>query len=209
VGIFYLIAGIAYLLVPPAQKAVGNPGQFLSSFAKSNSMATLQYWAFAITSLLGIAVVLAINHKIKSVSEGWGIWMSNLAVIGFAYTALNYFRYISIYPNLADAYVAGGEATKAAIAANFPSVGVDPQGWATFGLVGLWFLVANLLALRGDLWPRVLSYVGIVGAIAYGFVVAGLTSQTELLVAIAAGAAVIVAPIWYIWIGSVLRQSNS
>jgi hypothetical protein len=209
VGIFYLLGGIAYLLLPPAQKATGDPAAFLSSFAENNTMSTLNYWSFGLTGLLGIAVVLALADKIISVSEGWGRWTSNLAVVGFAFLALNYFRSVSIYPDRAAAFVAGDEVTKAAIAANQSLVGVDPQGWVTYGLVGIWFLVVNLLALRGDLWSKLLSYVGIVGAIAYGMVVAGLASQTEILVTIAAGAAVIIAPIWYIWMGLDLRRSNS
>jgi len=204
-----LLGGIAYLLLPPAQKVTGDPAAFLSSFAENNTMVTLQYWSFALTGLLGLAVVLAISERARSVSEGWVRWTSHLAVVGFAFIALQYFRYMSIYPERAAAFVAGDEVTKAAIAANQSLVGVDPNGWVTYGFIGIWFLVVNLLALSGDIWPKFLSYVGIVGAIAYGIVVAGLASQQEILVTIAAGAAVIVAPIWYIWAGVVLRQSNS
>jgi len=208
VGVFYVLGGIAYLLLPPAQKATGDPGSFLTSFAENNTMGTLEYIAFGLIGLLGIAVVLAIAEKTASVNMGWSRWISYLAIVGFAFTALQYFRYLSIYPDRAAAYVAGDDVVKAALSANQLLVGVDPKGWLTYGLLGLWFLVANLLALRGNLWPRLLSYIGILGAIVYGLVVAGLASQTEVLIAIAAGAAVIIAPIWYIWMGLDLRRSN-
>lgn len=210
VGIFYLIGGIAYLLIPAAQKAtVGDPGQFLASFAKNSTFGILEYYAFGLTGILGIAVVRAVAEKVASESEGWIRWTGDLGAIGFAFLALQYFRYISIYPDMAASFVGGDSATKAAISANQILVGVDPHGVITYGLLGFWFLVVNILALRGNLWPRILSYVGIVGAVAYWFVVGGLVSETEMLITIAAGSAVIIAPIWYIWMGMVLRRSDS
>lgn len=208
-GISYVVVGIAYLLVPAEQKAGADPAAFLTSFAQNPSMSTLEYWAFALGAVLALAVVLAISEKVRSANEGWVRWTSSLALVGFAVAAIQYFRYVALYPGRAAAYATADAATKAALAANQSMMALDPDGWLAFGGVGLWFLVVNLLALRGNIWPKPLAYVGIAGAIAYWFVVAGFVLEVGIFVTIAAAAAVIVAPIWYIWAGLILRRASS
>src|SRR3990172_934414 len=207
VGVSYVMAGIAYLRVPAEQKAGVDPAAFLASFAQNPSMALLQYWAFALGAVLALAVVPSISEKVRSANEGWVRWTSYLALVGFAVAAIQYFRYVALYPARAEAFVNGDATTKAALAANQSMIALDPNGWLVFGGGGLWFLVVNLLAMRGNIWSKPLAYVGIVGAIAYWFVVAGFVLEVEVLITIAAVAAVIVAPIWYIWAGLILRQA--
>jgi hypothetical protein len=209
-GISYIVVGIAYLLLPAEQRPGADPAKFLLSFAQNPTMAMLEYGAFALGAVLALAVVPAVSERVRSVNEGWVRWASNLAIVGFAVTAMNYFRYLALHPGRAAAYVAGDAATKAAIAANLPPIALDPQGWLMFGGVGLWLLVVNLLALRGNIWPKPLTYVGIAGAIMYWFVVAGFVLQVETLIAIAAGlGGVILGPIWLIWAGLTLRRASS
>jgi hypothetical protein len=208
VGISYVVVGITHLLIPAEQKTGADPAVFLTSFAQSPTMAILEWWALALGAVLALAVVPAISEKVRSANEGWVRWTGTLATVGFAFTALQYFRYLAIYPTRAATYMAADTATKAAMAANQPIVSLDPQGWLTYGAVGLWFLVVNLLALRNNLWPRLLAYMGIIAAILYWFVVAGFVLQTEILIAIAAAGAVIIGPIWYIWAGLMLRRAS-
>jgi multisubunit Na+/H+ antiporter MnhB subunit len=129
-------------------------------------------------------------------------------LIGFAVEALQYSRYLLYYPGNAAAYVAGDVTTKAAIAASHSTIGLDPSGLLVYGGVGLWFLVINLLALREKTWPQILAYAGVIGGIAYWLVVLGLFTEIELFVTIAAATAVIIGPIWYIWMGLDLRRST-
>ena len=209
VGVSYLIAGIAYLLVPVGQKAGVDAEVFLSSFAQNPTMATLEYWSFALGAVLALAVVLAVSARVRSINEGWVRWTANIALIGFAVEAIQYFRYLALYPFNAAAYAAGDAMTKIAIAASQSTIALDPNGWLVYGGVGLWFLVVNLLALRENTWPKLLAYIGVAGAIAYWFVVVGLVFEIEMFVMIAAAAAVIIGPIWYIWMGLTLRQSSA
>jgi hypothetical protein len=208
VGISYIVAGVSYLLMPAEQTALGDPAAFLSSYAQDPTMSTLNDWAFALGAILALAAVLAISERVRSLHEGWVRWTSTLALVGFAVTAIHYFRNMALYPGRAAAYVAGDAATKAAIAANQSMMDLDPNGWLMYGGIGLWLLVVNLLALRGNNWPKPLAYVGFAGAIGYWFVVTGYVLQIETLVAIAAAAAVLLGPIWYIWAGLVLRRAG-
>lgn len=209
VGVSYLVVGVMYLLMPVEQRAGADPGAFLSSYAQSPIMATLEYWGFALGAVLALAAVPAISEKVRSGSEGWVRWTSSLAIIGFAVTAIQYFRYLAFYPGRAAAYLAGDAASRAAIAANQATMALDPDGWLAFGGVGLWFLVVNLLALRGGNWAKPLAYVGVAGAIAYWFVVAGFVLEVDVFVTIAAAAAVILGPVWYIWAGLTLRRPTT
>lgn len=172
-------------------------------------MSTVEYWAFALGAVFAIAAVLAVSESVLSVNEGWVRWTSNLAIIGFAVSAINYFRYLGHYPTMAATYATGDAATRAAMKASQSVLSLDPNGWLVFGGVGLWCLVVNLLALRENTWPKTLSYVGVAGAIAYWLVVAGFVFQMYILITIAAAAAIIVGPIWYIWVGLTLRKTAS
>ncbi len=210
-GILYVLVGITYLLLPEAQKGgpeIEDLAKALLSINQNPTLLILQYVEFALIGILAFAAVPAISGLVQTVNEGWARWTKNLAYLGFAVVAISYFRAIALTPWRAAAFVAGDASTRAAIA-GIGSVYIDPQGWLSFGAVGLWFLVVNVLALRGGKLPKVLGIIGIVGAISYGLVVAGNVTGIVLLVMIAAGlGGIIVAPIWFIWIGVRLLRTT-
>lgn len=208
-GVSYVLIGITYLLLPAAHRVGADPSQYFPSFAQNPTLSLLMYWEFAVGAVLAIAAVLAISEIVRPANEGWVRWTSNLAYLGFAVTAISYFRALAVQPRRAAAYVAGDASTQAAIAASV-AFNLDPQGWLRFGCVGLWVLVVSVLALRSDALPKALAYVGIAVTILYWFAVAGEVLQIELLTAIAAGlGGIIAAPIWYIWMGLTLRRAGS
>jgi len=209
VGVSYVLVGITYLLLPAGQKPGAGPAQFYPSFAQNPTPSALMYWEFALGAVLAIAAVMAISEVVRPANEGWVRWTSNLAYLGFAVTAISNFRTLALMPTQAAAYVAGDASTQAAIAAT-GEIGLDPYGWLQFGGIGLWVLVVSLLALRGGTLPKTLAYVGIAATILYWLVVAGFVLDIEALMAIAAGlGGIIVAPIWYIWMGLRLRRASS
>jgi hypothetical protein len=70
--------------------------------------------------------------------------------------------------------------------------------------------VVSLLELRSGTWPKLLAYVGVATAIAYFLIVVGLALNLATLLEIAAGVGgVILAPIWFIWMGLKLRRASS
>jgi len=206
-GVSYIAVGILYFMVPPDPGPGGDPTAFYLSIAQNSTLLRLYYLAFALGAVLALGAVPAISDSVRSANEGWVRWMTNLAILGFAVTAIDFFRVFAFQSARAAAYTAADASTRAAIVA--VAQGLDPQGWLGFGGVGAWALVVSLLALRGTAWPRPLAYLGIVLAVVYALVVAALALQIELLLAIAAGlGGVIVAPIWYIWAGLTLRRSS-
>jgi Domain of unknown function (DUF4386) len=207
-GILYLLIGITYLLLPAEQKQGAATDVFLTSFAQNPTTQIIQFWLFALSGLIGIAVVLAVSENVRSGNEGWVRWTSNLAILGFAVVAINNFRSLGFQPGLAAAYLTGDAVTRTVIEFGGP-FSLDPQNWLGFGAVGLWVLVVSLLALRAGTWPKLLSYAGMATAVAYWLVVAGAILNQETLITIAAAlGGIILAPIWYIWTGRRLQQAS-
>jgi len=106
-AVSYIVIGITYLPLPPEQQQIvglyTNPGAFLESFAKNPTLLTVELWAEALGSLLGIAAVLAISESVRSTNDGWVRWTSSLAIIGLAVNAIDSFRRISLDPARARA----------------------------------------------------------------------------------------------------------
>jgi hypothetical protein len=132
-GILYLVIVGTYLLLPTEQKQTSATDEFLRSFAQNPTVQMIQFWLFALSGLIGIAVVLAVSESVRSANEGWIRWTSNLANLGFAVVAINNFRNIAYQLPLARTYVEGDAVTKAAIEFGGP-YGLDPQGWSVSGL---------------------------------------------------------------------------
>jgi hypothetical protein len=207
-GVSYLLIGVTYLLLPADQKQTSATDKFLLSFAQDPTTQMIQFWVFALSGLLGIAVVLALSESVRSANEGWVRWTSILASLGFAVVAINNFRNIAFQPARAMAYLKGDAAARAAIELSGP-FGLDPQNWLGFGAVGLWVLVVSLLALRAGAWPKLLTYAGLATAVAYWLIVVGSVLNLETLFTLAAAlGGIVLAPIWYIWAGLKLRQAG-
>jgi hypothetical protein len=209
-GVSYIMVAVVYLLLPPEQQDnCGCPARFLDSLAHTSTQYIVVGGVFALGSLFAIAAVLAIAESVRSANEGWVLWTTTLAIIGQAVNAIDALRRIALDPARAAAYVQGDAAVKAALTVPGALQGLDQHAWLGFGAVGVWFLVVNLLALRGGTWPKPLAYLGIGVTIAYWLLVASSLLQIQLFTSIVAGIGlVILAPLWYIWLGLRLRRAG-
>ncbi|MCK4897983.1 MAG: DUF4386 family protein [Anaerolineales bacterium] len=209
VGILYLVVAVNYFLLPAGQQAGASSSQFFASVAESSTGLVIQSWVLALGALLAIAAVMAISDLVRSANEGLIRWTSTLAIIGFAVQAVQSLMIQDHTPRLAAGYVQADPSAQAALEVMGPR-GLDPELWMVLGAVGLWVLVVNRLALRGGQLPTGLAYVGMALGIAYALAVAGVVLQFPILSAITAGlAGIILAPIWYIWTGLVLRRMST
>jgi hypothetical protein len=208
VGISYILIGVIFLILPADQQPGGDSALFFASVVRDPSLIRIYYLVFALGAVLALGALPAISEGVRSMNEGLTRWATNLAYLGFAVTAIDFFRFWSIQEYWASAFVAADASTRPAIDA--ASFGLDPQGWLGFGAVGVWVLVVSLLAMRANAWPRPLSYIGIAVAVLYWLVVVGNVFGIDILLSIVAGlGGVILAPIWYIWTGLLLRRSSA
>ena len=129
-GISYLLIGITYLLLPADQKQTSAVDKFLPSFAQNPTTQMIQFCVFALSGLIGIAVVLAVSESVRSANEGWFRWTSNLAILGFAVVAINNFRNIAFQPGRATAYLKGDAVSKTVIELSGRLALTPRVGWA-------------------------------------------------------------------------------
>ena len=207
-GISYLAIGLTTLLLPPAL-TYGNDVQSPFMYFEANrGLLLAQYWSFAVGGVLGLAVVPAASSMVQHLNEGWVRWTSALATLGFAVTILDNYWAIVATAARAAAYISGTPATRAALTVPGGAQFIDLQGWLGYGAVGAWILVISILALRGRVWPRGLAYVGLAGAATYFLALAAqaLPGFKELTLVVSV-AAVVLGPVLYLWLGSVLRRA--
>ena len=203
-GILYLIIAGTYFIIPAEQNPATQyySSEFFSSIRENFSGQEILYWSLILSAVFGIAVVAAVSDLVRPSSEGLVHWTSTLATIGFG---------IQIAANvLGRDYVLRVSSGYFQLDGSVQSA-INLQGnlfndWVTFGLVGIWLITVNVLALRGGLLSRVLAFVGLISGVAYWLVVAGNIFEILSLITIAAGIGIFFLPLWYIWIGASLLQ---
>src|SRR5512143_3342061 len=206
-GIAKLLAAALYFVVPPEQRLDVPGAVLLPSVAKDSTMLFAIFWLESLAGILGLAVVPAVTALVRSNNEGWTKWTSTLAKFGFAISAMGYLTTIARLPNIAAAFVKGDPATQAALAVTWKS-SPDLFGFWGYGAIGFWILVVSLMALRGTSLPRVLNYVGVLLAIDALLVPVAQLMKSGSLITIIVGASAILVPVWFVWLGLVLRKAE-
>lgn len=210
-GISYVVIGITVLLESPELTGENNAQSPLLFFESNRGVLLTQWSAMAWGAVFALAVIPAVSEKVRNLNEGWVRWTSTLATLGFAVTILDNYWAIVMAPARAAAYVTGSEAMRAAFSVPGEVQFIDIQGWLGYGTVGLWVLVVNWLALRGAIFPKPLAYLGIATALAYFLVLTTMVfpNVRGMILVVAAIGGIVLAPIWYIWIGLILHRNNS
>jgi hypothetical protein len=207
-GVTRLLAGLGYVLLPPELRLFSAGPNFLPAFNQNPDLLLAVFWVETAAGILGIGVIPALASFVKNENEGLVRWVSNLAILGFGFSAAGYLLSIVRIPVIASAFVAGDASTKAALAVVWRS-SIDLMGFWGYGTVGVWILVLCWLSMKNKIFPSVLSILGILAGILYILIPIGveLKAQTVILLVSVIGA--VVGPIWYIWVGIVTRQKTS
>lgn len=153
--------------------------------------------------LLATAALVAVYNRLREVEAGFALWAIVLGLVGALGSAIH-----GSY-DLANAI--NPPASNVAALADLPSQ-IDPRGMLTFGVAGISLVVIAWLMLRGGQFPRGLGYLGyLLGAlfiILYLGRLVILNAASPAIVGPALLAGFIVNPVWYIWLGLVLRRGR-
>ena len=153
--------------------------------------------------LLATAALVAVYNRLREVDAGFSLWAIVLGLVGALGSAIH-----GGY-DLANAI--NPPASNVPALADLPSQ-IDPRGVLTFGVAGLSLVVIAWLLLRGGQFPRGLGYLGyLLGAlfiILYLGRLVILNAASPAIVGPALLAGFIVNPVWYIWLGLVLRRGR-
>ena len=146
---------------------------------------------YALIAFWALFAIVAVYYRMRSVGEAWAFFAT---LVGVAASAATMVAAMYEVANLRQ---------------NPPLAGVSPTnplGVMSFGLTGLWFLVANLLLWRTKT-PRVLVLLGFVAAadLFVGFV-AGLSENRGVVYVTSLIAGAIGGPIYWLWLGRLLRR---
>lgn len=209
-GLTHFATGTTYMRLPPDQQAGGaDPGRFLASVATEPASITLLWVLLAGTGFLGFGVVSAMQQRVQHVHEGLARWATALGYLAFAVTTVHFVRFVVLVPEHAQAYAAAEGAAQSAFARAFALAGLTGGELLTFGVTGIWALTIATLAIRGGALPRALGFVGLAVGVLYLVGASGYALRIPLMVSIGAGlGGVVMAPIWYIGVGLVLRRAS-
>ena len=209
VGILYVLVGVTHFLLPRAQLrgAGAISAVFLQSLSESSLVFSVHYWIVAVLSLLTIAVYLALLSLLRKHLDGPLCWAAALGLVGAALSALD-FAYVGVEaPRLARAFSNASPAAQSVLATlGIPHI--DPC-FLAWGLMGIFGVAANTAALRHRLLPRALGYIGVIGGVALLLVFAGsLLRSPRTIDAMVGLGGFVIGPVWYLWVGFVLRQEG-
>jgi hypothetical protein len=207
VGVLSLPAAVTYLFLPGEQRLGVEGTVLLPSFAAEPGLLKALFIQLALIAVLGIAVVPALSARVRAANEGWVTWTAILALAGLALTAAGHLLSLARLPNIAEAFVAGDPATRAAILPFWRST-LDPQAFWGYGVVGLWILVASLLGMRTQSLPQPLAGYGIAVAALHWLIPLGLAAGNQGVLGVIIAAFTIGSATWYLWIGSLLRRTS-
>jgi hypothetical protein len=206
-GIVFFASAMTFFLLPAEQLEFAATSKFFNSVFANPTVLEFTFWGSMIGAVLAIGVVIIVENHIHHVNELLVRWSSILAIIAYAVSAVrNATDFIQI-PALATRYVQGDSLTRTSIEA-VGLVAIDPNSMLQLLLLGIWFLAVNFLGLRSGVLPRALACVGLIFGIgsllALPFFLLNL--QFASLVVMALGL-VVIDPLWFIWMGTVLRRN--
>jgi hypothetical protein len=146
---------------------------------------------YALVAFWALFAIVAVYYRVRTVGEAWAFFATLVGVAAAVSTMVAAMYEVA---NLRQ---------------DPPLVGASPAnplGVMSFGLTGLWFLIANLL-LRRTGAPRVLVLLGFVAAadLFAGFV-AGLSENGGVVFLASLVAGAIGGPIYWLWLGRQLRR---
>jgi hypothetical protein len=146
---------------------------------------------YALVAFWALFAIVAVYYHVRSVGEAWAFFATLVGVAA------------SVGTMVAAMYVVANLRLDPPLAGPSP---VNPLSVMSFGLTGLWFLIANRL-LWSTKTPRVLVVLGFLAAadLLLGFV-AALSENGGLVYLTSLFAGAIGGPIYWLWLGRQLRR---
>ncbi len=204
VALAYVVVGIAFFADPSQAETTGTDEYWLILADESFGRQVFLF-CFAMVGLLALGAVGTLRALLGPGRSGWLQWVFALGYLGYAVTAVSYFRILSGEALRARAFGDGADATRDAIASF--SIGLDPQGWLMFGATGVFLGAVNGVAWRRLILPRALAALGLVIGGLSLLAWFGLVTERSSLVNIAVGVGgIVLGPVWWGWLALHVRR---
>jgi len=146
---------------------------------------------YALVAFWALFAIVAVYYRVRVVGEAWAFFATLIGVAA------------SVGTMVAAMYVVANMRLNPPLASVSPA---NPLGVMSFGLTGLWFLIANLLLWR-TATPRILVLLGFVTTVdLFAAFVAGLSENAGVVYLASLIAGAIGGPIYWLWLGRLLRR---
>jgi hypothetical protein len=182
----------AILLALTSWAAVLAYAAFVQPGATALGLQLFQF-LYAVIAFWALFAVVAVYYRMRSAGEAWAFFAT---LVGIA---------ASVGTMVAAMYEVANLRQDPPLVGASPT---NPLGVMSFGLTGLWFLIANLLLWRSTT-PRLLVLLGFVAAadLFAGFV-AGLSENGGVVYLASLIAGAVGGPIYWLWMGRRLRRDT-
>jgi hypothetical protein len=195
-GLFAILAGVSGFLYSASFIGVARSNPELGGL--------LSALFLMLGGLLTIPVVVALYQRLRETDDSFALLALLLGTIGAGGMTIHGTYDLANAIHVPDPNPAN--------LANLPNQ-VDPRGLLTFGVTGLGLLVVCWLMMRVGHFPKNLGYLGLLlGVLLVVIYLARLIildATHPLVVITVLPTGFIINPLWYIWLGVVLRRSAS
>lgn len=204
----YVATGVTAILMPPELQGrpdVG-PHQFWTALSRDPAAHLAFHWSWIVAGFCGMAVVPAVSLLVWRVSPGAVLWSGTLATVGFAVMARSHLMEQAFDRRIIPVYAHADPAFQQAVHV-VAGLALDvPDGFFTYGAVGLWVVVVSSLGRHERVLPPWVSRLGFAAATTYfaGLVGYTFTVRPLLVLSIGVGGLVLV-PAWYAALAMRLR----
>jgi hypothetical protein len=209
VALSYLASSVCAVLMPPELQGRPDitPHQFWMVLSQHPLAHLAFHWSWVAAGFFGLAAAPAISFLVWSVNPGAVLWSGAAAFCGFFVLARSHLMEVAFDLRVIPRYAHADPAFQQAVHV-VAGLALDvPDGVLTYGAIGVWVVTVSRLALRARLLPRPLCMLGYATGLAYFAGLLGYTFLVHWLIVLSfALGSFLLAPIWYGWLGFVLRR---
>ncbi len=208
VALSYLAAGLCAVMMPPELQGRPEitPHEFWLVLSRDPLAHLAFHWTWVLAGFFGLAAVPAISLLVWTAHRGAVLWSGAAAWYGFAVLARSHLMEVAFDRKIIPVYAGADPAFQQAVHV-VAGLALDvPDGFLTYGAIGVWVVVISWLGRRDRLLPERLCWLGFATGLTYFAGVLGYTfSIHELLVVSIGVGGMLLVPGWYGWLGVLLR----
>lgn len=203
---FFFAAGICYILgaaifyLDPMLAGNSNIEKFFI-FIDQPTVHTMIRVFIGMGSLFSIGIVLVVKDLINK--NGTFInWMTIMAVLSLAILGIENMRTLGMLMNYNQYFTIDTEVEKEALNIALTLMRFDPKGFLSYGIIGLWLIISNVIMHKQKVISKVLFVIGLVAGILVALtLVAEIFDHDPLfMICIILGGSIMV-PAYYILMG--------